>query len=173
MTTAIRPLGLQRAAAELVERIPALRRLVGIDDLTGRRRGHIGSICDLLVEAGIDTDRWTGIDIARALTLDGVARGWTWPSTDSMTSPLRLVAFRLGRLDWSGISPTECKVRGRQLPAESAVAAAYRLVRARLRQIAATEGVLAKPASAEHRRTLRVQFAAQRAALKASAALAA
>jgi hypothetical protein len=55
-------LDLPRAAAQLVERIPALRTIVGVDEATGSRRGHIGSVCDLLLDAGIDTERWTGID---------------------------------------------------------------------------------------------------------------
>lgn len=169
-TASMRPLALQKAAAELVERIPALRGLVGTDELTGQRRGHIGSVCDLLVEAGIDTDRWTGIDIAQALTLDGLTRGWTWPTTESMTSPLRLVAYRLGQLDWSGISPTEHKVAGRQLDAEAPASAAYRLVKARRTVLAATETVQAPPASAEHRRALRAQFAADQAARREQAA---
>lgn len=166
----MRPLALQRAAAELVERIPALRGLVGIDDLTGQRRGHIGTVCDLLVEAGIDTDRWTGVDIAQALTLDGIARGWTWPTADAMTSPLRLVAWRLRQLDWSGISPTEHKVAGRQLDAEAPASASYRLVKARRTVLAATQSVQAPPASAEHRQALRARFAAEQAARKAAAA---
>ncbi|MET4614119.1 hypothetical protein ABIC28_005132 [Rhodococcus sp. PvR044] len=169
-TTPMRPLALQRAAAELVERIPALRGLVGIDELTGQRRGHIGSVCDLLVEAGIDTDRWTGVDIAQALTLDGIARGWTWPTTESMTSPLRLVAWRLRQLDWSGISPTERKVADRQHAAEAPAAASYRLVKARRTVLAATETVQAPPASAEHRQALRAQFAADQAARREQAA---
>nr|AKF16007.1 putative Rep protein [Prescottella equi] len=169
-TTSMRPLALQRAAAELVERIPALRGLVGIDDLTGRRRGHIGTVCDLLVEAGIDTDRWTGVDIAQALTLDGIARGWTWPTADAMTAPLRLVAWRLRQVDWSGISPTEHKVAGRQLDAEAPASASYRLVKARRMVLAATQSVQAPPASAEHRQALRARFAAEQAARKAAAA---
>ncbi|WP_157662877.1 hypothetical protein [Prescottella equi] len=159
-----RPLNLQRAAAELVTRIPALRGIAGVDDLTGRRRGHIVSICDLLREAGIDTDRWTGIDIAAALTLDGTTRGWAWPTTDSMRSPLRLVAWRLAQIDWSGPSPTERKTRGRQLPQETPAAAAYRLVRARRTTMAATQAAQAAPASAEHRRAVRAQLTAALAA---------
>jgi hypothetical protein len=157
-------LNLQRAAAELVARIPALRSTTGVDDLTGRRRGHIGSICDLLVEIGIDTDRWTGIDIAAALTLDGTTRGWTWPTTASMKSPLRLVAWRLAQLDWSGPSPTERKTLGRQLPHEAPTATAYRLVRVRRTVVAATQAAQAGPASAEHRRAVRGQLTAALAA---------
>lgn len=163
-SASIRPLNLQRAAAELVARIPALRSTTGVDDLTGRRRGHIGSICDLLVEIGIDTDRWTGIDIAAALTLDGTTRGWTWPTTASMKSPLRLVAWRLAQLDWSGPSPTERKTLGRQLPHEAPTATAYRLVRVRRTVVAATQAAQAGPASAEHRRAVRGQLTAALAA---------
>ena len=165
-STTTRPLALQRAAAELIERIPALRGFVGIDDLTGCRRGHIGSICDLLVKAGINTERWTGIDIAQALTLDGITRGWTWPTTDSMTSPMGLVAYRLNQLDWSGPSPTERKVHNRQLPTETPASAAYRLVKARRNELAATETEHIRPASAEHRQALRAEFSATLAAKK-------
>lgn len=159
-TPSTKPLNLQRAAAELVIRIPALRGIVGVNDLTGQRRGHTGSICNLLSEAGIDTDRWTGVDIAEALTLDGSARSWTWPTTDAMKSPLRLVAWRLAQLDWSGASPTERKVQGRQLPQEDPVAASYRLVRARRTAVAATQNPQAPPASPEHRQAIRAQLAA-------------
>ncbi|WP_458682510.1 hypothetical protein [Prescottella equi] len=162
--TSSRPLNLQRAAAELVARIPALRSTTGVDDLTGRRRGHIGSVCDLLLKVGIDTDRWTGIDIAAALTLDGTTRGWTWPTTASMKSPLRLVAWRLAQLDWSGPSPTERETFGRQLPYETPAATAYRLVRVRRTVVAATQSAQASPASAEHRRAVRGQLTAVLAA---------
>ena len=170
-TTPVRSLALQRAAAELVERIPALRGTVGIDDLTGQRRGHIGSICDLLVEAGIDTDRWMGRDIAQALTLDGTTRGWTWPTSESMTSPLRLVAFRIRQLDWSGLSPTERQIRDRQRASESPSETAYRLVRARRSVVEATNEVQAPPASTAHRQAIRAQYAADQAARKEAAAL--
>ncbi|EME19381.1 replication initiator protein [Rhodococcus triatomae BKS 15-14] len=120
----------------------------------------------MLAELGIDTDRWTGIDIAQALTHDGITRGWTWPRTESMTSPLRLVAFRLGQLDWSDTSPTERKVRGRQHTGESASDTAYRLVRARRSVVAAANRVQAPPSSAAHRQALRARFAADRAARK-------
>ncbi|MEE2061581.1 hypothetical protein [Rhodococcus artemisiae] len=169
-STMIRPLTLQRAAAELVDRIPALRTAVGIDDSTGHRRGHIGSVCDLLIDAGIDTDRWTGSDIAQALNHDGATRGWTWPTTEAMTSPLRLVAFRLSQLDWTGPSLTERKVRGRDLPGEAPAATAHRLVKARRSVLADESATQAPRASAEHRRALRAQLAADLAAKKEAAA---
>ena len=160
-STTNRPLALQRAAAQLVERIPALRTIVSIDDATGTRRGHIGAVCDLLVDAGIDTDRWTGIDIAEALNHDGAARGWTWPTTDAMTTPLRLVAYRLSRLDWTGPSPTERMVHGRKHSDETSAGAAHRLVTAYRRVRVAASATQARPASDEHRRTVREQLAAE------------
>ncbi len=166
----IRPLALQRTAAELVDRIPALRTVIGIDDATGLRRGHIGSVCDLLLEAGIDTDRWTGVDIAQALNRDGSARGWTWPTVESMTAPLRLVAFRLSQLDWTGSSLTERKLHGRELADETAADAAHRLRQAHRRALAATSATQAPPASDEHRRTVRAQMKVDLDAKKALAA---
>jgi len=164
-----RPLALQRAAAQLVDRIPALRTIVGIDDATGRRRGHIGTICDLLLDAGIDTDRWTGIDIAAALTHDGTTRGWTWPTTETMTAPLRLVAYRLSGLDWTRPSPTEQKLRGRTRRGETPAEAAHRLVTSYRRVLATASATQAPLASDEHRRTVRAQLAADLAAKKAPA----
>ncbi|WP_120284490.1 hypothetical protein [Rhodococcus rhodochrous] len=168
-STTSRPLALQRAAAQLVDRVPALRTIVGIDEATGRRRGHIGSVCDLLLDAGIDTDRWTGTDIAHALNHHGTTRGWTWPTADAMTTPLRLVAYRLSRLDWTGPSPTEHKIHGRQQRGETTEAAAYRLVQAcrnaRAVTSATTQGA---PASDSHRRAVREQLAADLAAKKSA-----
>lgn len=163
-TTTTRPLTLQRTAAELVDRIPALHTVVGIDNATGQRRGHIGSVCGLLLEAGIDTDRWTGVDIAHALNRDGSARGWTWPTADAMTSPLRLVAFRLSQLDWTGPSPTERRIHGHELSDETPAAAAHRLIQAHRRALAATSATQAPPASDEHRRAVRAQLTADLAA---------
>ena len=166
--TTPRPLALQRAAAQLVNRIPALRTIVGIDETTGQRRGHIGSVCDLLVDAGIDTDRWTGIDIVHALNHDGTARGWTWPTADAMTTPLRLVAYRLSRLDWTGPSPTEHKIHGRQQRGETTADAAHRLIKAYRNTRAVTSATRELPASDKHRQAVREQLAADFAGKKAT-----
>ena len=167
-----RPLTLQRAAAELVERVPALRAVVGLDEATGKRRGHIGSVCDLLVEAGIDTTRWTGADIAQVLNHDGATRGWMWPAAEAMTSPLRLVAFRLSQLDWSGPSLTERKVHGRELAGECPAEAAYRMIKAHRRTRTAVSAEQAPPASDKHRRAIREKLTADLAAKKVARALA-
>lgn len=91
-----RPIGLQKAAAELVSLAPAL------DTKT-----HIGSVCDALRAHYVDTDRWTGRDIARALSDDTQRRGWTWPRTGSLDSPIKFLHWRLARIDWTGPSPSE------------------------------------------------------------------
>ncbi|MDV6297070.1 hypothetical protein OCS65_29630 (plasmid) [Rhodococcus aetherivorans] len=168
--TTPRPLALQRAAAQLIDRVPALRTIVGIDDATGRRRGHIGSVCDLLLDAGIDTDRWTGIDIAHALNHDGTTRGWTWPTAHAMTSPLRLVAYRLSRLDWSGPSPTERKIHDRTHKGETPTDAAHRIIKTRHRALVATSIPQARPATGEHRQAVREQLATDLAAKRTAAA---
>ncbi|MBF4478243.1 hypothetical protein [Rhodococcus rhodochrous] len=167
--TTPRPLALQRAAAQLIDCVPALRTIVGIDDTTGRRRGHIGSVCDLLVDTGIDTDRWTGVDIAHALNHDGTTRGWTWPTAHAMTSPLRMVAYRLSRLDWSGPSPTELKIHDRTHKDETPTDAAHRMIKTRHRALVATSIPQARPATGEHRRAMREQLATDLAAKRTAA----
>ena len=169
-STTPRPLALQRAVAQLVERIPALRTIVGIDEATGTRRGHIGSVCDLLVDAGIDTDRWTGVDIAHALNHDGTTRGWTWPTAHAMTTPLRLVAYRLSRLDWTGPSLTERKIHGRQHRGETPADAAHRLITTYRHALVTTSIPQAQPATGQHRRAVREQLARDLAAKRTAAA---
>jgi hypothetical protein len=167
--TDTRSLNLQRAAAELIRRIPALANVVGDHrPTTSRPRSHVGSVCDLLVDAGIDTERWSGIDIAATLTHDGISKGWTWPSVAEMTSPLRLVAYRLSLVDWSRPSPTDIATRDRRYPGETAVAAAYRMITNRRNAVhhATAQMPEATPASEEHRRRMRAEFAATRAAAR-------
>ncbi|WP_137725623.1 hypothetical protein [Prescottella subtropica] len=166
-TTHGRDLDRQRAAADLVHRIPALDVVTGYNGVVGEQRTHIGAVCDLLVEACIDTTRWTGADIATALNLDGRARGWSWPTLDSMTSPLRLVAWRLGQIDWTSPSPTERALTGRLAACETPSTTAHRLAAVRRVVMATDAAVQGPPASAEHRRAVRERFAAELAARKA------
>lgn len=156
-----RSINLQRAAAVLVDRIPALRSVVGSDPAlsTGRHR-HVGVVCDLLVDVGIDTSRWTGIDIVDALNRNAAQRGWTWPTSAAMSSPLGLLKWRLSRIDWSGPSPTQNATAGRGCDGESPAEIADRLVKARRAEIAAFNSSTrtAPPASAEHRKAMREAF---------------
>lgn len=93
-----RPLQLQRAAAELLTHAPALSP-----------PGHIGAVCDLLIRAGIDHTRWSGRDIAHALSADTKERGWIWPTASSLTSPLAYLQHRIRGIDWSRRSPRELR----------------------------------------------------------------
>ncbi|MDV6284605.1 Rep protein [Rhodococcus jostii] len=90
-----RPLHLQRAAATLIAHSPVLAH------------GHIGTICDTITAAGIDTTRWTGHDIAQTLDRDTRERGWTWPTADRISSPIALLRWRLTHIDWTGPSPSQ------------------------------------------------------------------
>ncbi|QSE72460.1 replication protein [Rhodococcus sp. PSBB049] len=98
-----RPIGLQRAAATLVSAAPALAP-----------HHHIGTICDVLTRAGIDTTRWSGRDIAHHLTRDTIARNWTWPTTADLYSPTGYLTWRLRHIDWTRPSPTEDAHTARQ-----------------------------------------------------------
>ncbi|NKZ79678.1 hypothetical protein GTA28_23110 [Rhodococcus hoagii] len=64
---------------------------------------HIGSICQAISAAGIDTTVWTGRDIAAALDADSRRRGWMWPA--AIENPAALLAWRLRRMSWTGLSP--------------------------------------------------------------------
>ncbi|NRI64871.1 replication protein [Rhodococcus sp. MS16] len=89
-----RPIELQRTAAQLIDHIPALKTV-----------RHVGHICDVLDQAGIDPARWTGRDIVRELTKDTQTRGWVWPA--QLTRPTAFLHWRLAHIDWSQPSPAE------------------------------------------------------------------
>ena len=95
-----------------------------------------------------------------------------WPAAEAMTSPLRLVAFRLSQLDWSGPSLTERKVHGRELAGECPAEAAYRMIKAHRRTRTAVSAEQAPPASDKHRRAIREKLTADLAAKKAARAMA-
>ena len=88
-----RPLAVQRLAAELVkprsmnDRSPLLH---GVD------RGHIGSLCDALLRAGIDPAKWSAKTLVDALNADMKASGWSWP--DQIHNPGGFLAARLRRV---------------------------------------------------------------------------
>ncbi|WP_235214962.1 replication protein [Rhodococcus opacus] len=104
-----RPMNLQRAASVLVAAAPVIAP-----------SGHIGAVCDVIERSGIDTTRWTGRDIAQALTADTVSRGELWPNV--VRSPIGYLTWRLSRIDWSGLSLSEQRAaeatRSTQLRAE-------------------------------------------------------
>lgn len=106
---------LQRAAAELIQRAPALMP-----------RGHIGAISNALSRHSIDTERWSGRDIARTLDQDTKSRGWTWPNASELNDPVRFLHWRLARIDWSGNSPTEVAIAAKKQRDEERRAAAHK-----------------------------------------------
>ena len=142
-TNTHRPLHTQRAAAQLARLAPALTP-----------DGHIGQLVDVLVRTGIDTTRWTGRDIADALTRDTQTRGWTWPDAKSwrtggysVQNPVRYAHMRLSRIDFTGPSPSQQRARiDAQRRAEQA-ARATEAAEARSRA-----------ASAEHRAAMRANW---------------
>lgn len=86
-----RPLAVQRLAAELVGSAYGRNPLcVGLD------RGHIGTICEAIMSAGIDPAVWSADQIKTALEADMKARHGSWP--DSIERPGAFLASRLRRL---------------------------------------------------------------------------
>lgn len=98
-----KPISLQRAAAELIHHAPALMP-----------RGHFGAISNALRHHSIDTNRWSGRDIARTLDADTKSRGWTWPNASGLKDPVGFLHWRLGRIDWSADSPTEAAMNAKR-----------------------------------------------------------
>ena len=95
-----RPLALQRLAAGLVTPV------TGPDDRGGSGRrsalilgldhGHIGTICDALIGAGINPAAWTATAITAALNADMRRSGQSWP--DRLERPGAFLAWRLRRM---------------------------------------------------------------------------
>ncbi|GBF17723.1 hypothetical protein Br6_05130 [Rhodococcus sp. Br-6] len=108
-----RPIALQRAAGELSRLTPALN---------GVR--HIGSVCDALRAHSVDVERWTGRDIARALSDDTKKRGWNWPTAEALDDPVAFLRWRLARIDWSGPSYSERATAVKKLRDEERLRAA-------------------------------------------------
>lgn len=151
-TTTPRPISLQRVTAELVSKSRGLDQTAKYLKKTchldaGRPSTapvrHLGALCDVIAAAGIDTERFTAQHIKDALDLDGRRNGLSWP--DRIANPTKYLAWRLGRLDWTGPTPTERATADRE--------------RAQLALRAATSP--SGPAASSEQRTLaRQQFAA-------------
>jgi hypothetical protein len=99
-TDTTRTIELQRAAASLVAHAPAFN--------TAR---HIGTIANEIHAAGIDTTRWTGRDIAQALSRHTAENSQIWPTTSDIISPTAFLRYKLAQLDWTGQSPSEHRAR--------------------------------------------------------------
>ena len=91
-----RPIELQRAAAALAAHAPVFNT-----------SSHIGVIADGIRNAGIDPTRWTGRDIAQALSRHTADKGQIWPTASIIKSPAAFLRFKLSQLDWTRLSPSE------------------------------------------------------------------
>lgn len=80
-----RPIEVQRLAARLAQRLPWLAQ------------GHIGRLCDLLDDLGLDETTWTAQDILTALENDSIASGMFVPAACQQRNPLGLLRTRLQR----------------------------------------------------------------------------
>lgn len=131
-----RALQTQHLAADLARRVPAL---------TGDR--HIGVLCDVLADCGVDGSRWSGRDVQARLDADTKARGWSWPA--QLTNPSGFLRHRLAQLDWTEPSPSETGATQQQARA------------AQQAQARAERAAVTPPASAEARAAARAAVAAQ------------
>lgn len=120
-----RPLALQRLAAHLIARMPWL----------GREQ-HPGTLCDALVRAGIDPDRWTAHDVLDLLDRHGRSIGWAYPAADAQASPIGLLVTRL-RAALAAVPPDQdpAAVRARAAQVRAADRAAAAQDRARAAQV--------------------------------------
>lgn len=85
-------------AARLTQRLPWLAQ------------GHIGRLCDLLEDLGLDETTWTAQDILTALENDSTASGMFVPAARDQRNPLGLLRTRLQR----AVLPLPSPVKRRQ-----------------------------------------------------------
>lgn len=93
-----RPIEVQRLAARLAQRLPWLAQ------------GHIGRLCDLLEDLGLDETTWSAQDILTALENDSTASGMFVPAARDQRNPLGLLRTRLQR----AVVPLPSPVKRRQ-----------------------------------------------------------
>ncbi|OFV72800.1 hypothetical protein RERY_66160 [Rhodococcus erythropolis] len=138
-TNTQRPVELQRAAASLARHAPVFNT-----------SSHIGAIADEIRRAGIDPNRWTGRDIARALSQHTADTGQIWPTASEIKFPVAFLRFKLSQLDWTRPSPGEKRAeadatRRREIAERHAESARRRMVTA-----SASSRAAARAAFAEH-----------------------
>lgn len=66
---------------------------------TYQHEHHLGRICDVFSNAGIDPAVWSAAEITRRLDLHAQGQGWTWPTT--IHNPAAYLRWRISQLDWS------------------------------------------------------------------------
>ncbi len=143
--TAPRSLALQRLGAALIHPVDGI---FGLRGQFAQQPGlpqpgtHVGHVCKLLEDVGIDPTRWTAKDIIQRLDDAAARRGATMAIVDA-TDRLRYLAWCMKRIDWTGPSPSEIR---RKAADERAVQRAWKRAQAEL------DALLAAPAPTEQRR---------------------
>ncbi|MEU2043804.1 hypothetical protein [Nocardia niwae] len=104
------PLHRQLAAAELVAECYGMDRgqwlhLGSRQYLRLYGSWHIGAVCKVLADIGIDTEHFGGRDIARRLTDYMIVHGLSWPN--HCRNPIGFLRYLLIRIDWSQQVPLE------------------------------------------------------------------
>ncbi|MEE3755236.1 hypothetical protein [Mycobacterium intracellulare] len=74
----------------------------------GLDQGHIGRICDALIDSGLDLVAWTAKTLLAALNADMKARGWDWP--DRIDKPAAFLRSRLALLPVRPVGAAESGV---------------------------------------------------------------
>lgn len=93
----------QLLAAELVA--PGSGFLLGLTSTYGPDGRHMGELCAVLRQAGVDPLRWSAADVAAALDARVAAEGRTWVT--SPHNPRAYLRYWLSKIDFAAPSPTE------------------------------------------------------------------
>ncbi len=113
-----------------------------------QRKHHLGRICDVLTDAGIDPSAWTPTAVVARLNDHGRKANLSWPNT--IDNPAAYLRWRLGQIDWTTPSPSPAQIPRADEDAHRSPAAhrpaADSALRARAYQIAAAACGWNKPA---------------------------
>lgn len=110
-----------------------------------QRKHHLGRICDVLTDAGIDPAAWTPTAVVARLNDHGRNANLSWPNT--IDNPAAYLRWRLGQIDWTTPSPSPAQIpRADENGHRPHRPAADSALRARAYQIAAAACGWNKPA---------------------------
>ncbi|PCK22007.1 Rep protein [Rhodococcus qingshengii] len=140
------PIELQRAAASLAIHAPVFDP----KDRIGTPRQHIGAIAHGIRGAGIDTARWTGRDIAQALSRHTAETGQIWPTASTISSPAAFLRWKLSQLDWTGQSPSEKRALVEEIRCKEIAARHAESARREAASASVTSRAAARAAFAQH-----------------------
>lgn len=72
-----------------------------------QRKHHLGRICDVLTDAGIDPSTWTPAAVVARLNDHGRNANLSWPNR--IDNPAAYLRWRLGQIDWATPSPAPAR----------------------------------------------------------------